>query len=192
MTMSTYKSLGGPAGGLILTNDAELARSLDQIAFPGMTANFDAAKSASLAITMLDWREHGRQYAAAMIETSKALALALAEEGIPVFARERGFTASHQFAVEAPGFGGGQAASKILRKANILACGIGLPIAPVEGDLNGLRLGTPEIVRRGMRPSDMPLLARLIARALTTNDPQNLATEVAEFRRRFRGLHFVR
>jgi glycine hydroxymethyltransferase len=192
MTMSTYKSLGGPAGGLILTNDAELARSLDQIAFPGMTANFDAAKSASLAITMLDWREHGRHYAAAMIETSKALALALAEEGIPVFARERGFTASHQFAIEATGFGGGQAASKILRKANILACGIGLPIAPVEGDLNGLRLGTPEIVRRGMRPSDMPLLARLIARALTTNDPQNLATEVAEFRRRFRGLHFVR
>ena len=54
MTMSTYKSLGGPAGGLIVTNDAEIAERLDHIAFPGMTANFDAAKSAALAITLLD------------------------------------------------------------------------------------------------------------------------------------------
>jgi glycine hydroxymethyltransferase len=64
MTMSTYKSLGGPAGGLIVTNDAALAERLDAIAFPGMTANFDAAKSAALAVTMLDWRDFGRAYAA--------------------------------------------------------------------------------------------------------------------------------
>ena len=54
MTMSTYKSLGGPAGGLLVTSDATLAERLDVIAFPGLTANFDAAKSAALAITMLD------------------------------------------------------------------------------------------------------------------------------------------
>ncbi len=52
MTMSTYKSLGGPAGGLIVTREAEIAERLDRIAFPGMTANFDAAKSAALAITL--------------------------------------------------------------------------------------------------------------------------------------------
>jgi len=46
MTMSTYKSLAGPAGGLIVTNDEALAEKLDAIAFPGMTANFDASKSA--------------------------------------------------------------------------------------------------------------------------------------------------
>ncbi len=61
--MSTYKSLGGPPSGLIVTNDADLAERLDRIAFPGMTANFDAAKSAALAVTMLDWREHGAAYA---------------------------------------------------------------------------------------------------------------------------------
>lgn len=68
MTMSTYKSLGGPAGGLIVTNDAEMAEAFDAIAFPGMTANFDAAKSAALAVTMLDWRDHGQAYGAKMIE----------------------------------------------------------------------------------------------------------------------------
>ena len=62
MTMSTYKSLGGPAGGLIVTDDAGLAERLDRIAFPGLTANFDAAKSAALALTLLDWREHGPAY----------------------------------------------------------------------------------------------------------------------------------
>ena len=44
MTMSTYKSLGGPAGGLIVSNDAEIAKRMDAIAFSGMTANFDASK----------------------------------------------------------------------------------------------------------------------------------------------------
>ena len=64
MTMSTYKSLGGPPSGLIVSNDAEIAQRLDEIAFPGMTANFDAAKSAALAMTMLDWRDYGSEYAA--------------------------------------------------------------------------------------------------------------------------------
>ncbi|HMK80087.1 MAG TPA: aminotransferase class I/II-fold pyridoxal phosphate-dependent enzyme [Xanthobacteraceae bacterium] len=192
MTMSTYKSLGGPAGGLVVTNDAALAAKLDRIAFPGMTANFDVAKSASLAITLLDWRQYGPAYAAAMIDTARALAQALAAQGLPLFAQQKGFTRSHQFAIEAARFGGGQTASKKLRLANLLACGIGLPIAPVEGDLNGLRLGTPEIVRRGMQASDMPTLARLIARALTTNDPESLAGEVTAFRRRFSGLRYIR
>ena len=136
-----------------MTNDATMAERLDRIAFPGMTANFDAAKSASLAITMLDWREHGVAYAAAMIDTAKALAQALNDEGVPVFGRNLGFTTSHQFAIEAARFGGGQTAAKRLRKANILTCGIGLPIAPLANDLNGLRFGTPEIVRRGMTPA---------------------------------------
>ena len=78
MTMSTYKSLGGPAGGLIVTNDAELAQRLDAIAFPGMTANFDAAKSAALAVTLLDWRDHGVAYTERMITLAKGLADALA------------------------------------------------------------------------------------------------------------------
>ncbi|WP_370701660.1 hypothetical protein [Thalassovita autumnalis] len=60
MTMRTYKSLGGPPSGLIVTNEAAIAERLDAIAFPGMTANFDAAKSAALAVSMLDWRDHGR------------------------------------------------------------------------------------------------------------------------------------
>ncbi len=191
MTMSTYKSLGGPAGGLIVTNDAAIAERLDAIAFPGLTANFDAAKSAALALTLLDWRDHGRAYARAMVDLAQALARELHNLGLPVFAADRGSTTSHQFAVEAAAFGGGQAASKTLRKAGFLACGIGLPIAEVAGDMNGLRIGTPELVRRGVTPADAPALAALIAEGLRSNAPETVAPRTRALRARFQGLHYV-
>ncbi|MFN0262733.1 serine hydroxymethyltransferase [Tepidamorphus sp. 3E244] len=191
ITMSTYKSLGGPAGGLIVTSDAGLAEKLDAIAFPGMTANFDAGRVAALAITMLDWREHGEAYATRMLDLASSLAKAMEDAGLPVFTTSRGATSSHQFAVDAVRFGGGQAASKTLRKAGFLACGIGLPLAPVEGDMNGLRIGTPELARWGMEVGDMPRLADLVMRALKANDPGGLAEEVADWRATFDRLHFV-
>jgi glycine hydroxymethyltransferase len=192
MTMSTYKSLGGPPSGLIVTSEDELARRLDAIAYPGLTANFDAGKTAALAITLLDWKRFGPAYAATMAETAAALARALAALGLPVHAADRGGTTTHQLALEAARFGGGQAASRRLRAANILACGIGLPLAEVEGDVNGLRLGTPEIVRWGMRAEHMPELAGLIARALIGNEsPEAVAADVSALRNRFRTLHYV-
>ncbi len=87
---------------------------------------------------------------------------ALAERQVPVFARDRGITTSHQFAIEAGAYGGGQAAARKLRAVNILSCGIGLPLPEVAGDINGLRLGTPEIVRFGLTPADMPELAGFV------------------------------
>ncbi|HCE72199.1 aminotransferase class I/II-fold pyridoxal phosphate-dependent enzyme [Ruegeria pomeroyi] len=192
MTMSTYKSLGGPAGGLIVTNEAEIAERLDAIAFPGMTANFDAAKSAALAISLLDWVDHGAAYAQAMVDLAQALAAELEALGLPVFHGAGGATASHQFAVEAARFGGGQAASKTLRRAGFLACGIGLPIAPVAGDMNGLRIGTPELVRRGVTPEHAAELAWLITQGLTGNDPEAVALRTREMRARFQGMHHIR
>lgn len=193
MTMSTYKSLGGPPSGLLVTNDAELAERVDKIAFPGLTANFDAAKSAALAISLLDWKVHGEAYASTMAQTAKALAEALAERQLPVYAADRGYTTSHQFAIEAARWGGGQTVAKLLRRANLLTCGIGLPIAPVEGDLNGLRFGTPEIVRWGMKPEHMAELADLIASVLVRGMlSEEAAGTVTDFRSRFSDLHFVR
>lgn len=191
MTMSTYKSLGGPAGGLIVTNDAAIAERLDHIAYPGMTANFDAAKSAALALSLLDWRDYGHAYAQAMVALAQALAKELTAVGLPIFAADKGSTQSHQFAIEAAGLGGGQTASKTLRKAGFLACGIGLPIADVANDLNGLRIGTPELVRRGVTPQHAPALAALIAEALRSNAPETLAPRTAALRRTFQGLHYM-
>lgn len=186
MTMSTYKSLGGPPGGLVVTNDAELAERLDAIAYPGLTANFDAGKAAALAVTMVDWKAVGAGYAAAMVATAARLADELAARGLPVFAD----TQSHQFALRAHRWGGGQQFARHLRRANLLSCGIGLPTEPVPGDVNGLRIGTPELVRLGMTPADMPELATLITRAADT-DPAEVTPEVTAYRKQFTGIHYT-
>jgi len=196
MTMSTYKSLGGPPSGLVLTNDEELAEKIDSIAYPGLTANFDAGCTAALAITMLDWLEYGEQYTAEMMATSRALAEALIGLGMPVHQTEAGPTTSHQFAIDAERWGGGMAGSQILRRANLLACEIGLPgqsSAGGSGGRTGVRLGTPEIVRWGMTTTDMPELAAIIADALAAGaDPATLLDRTARLRGRFSELHYVR
>lgn len=191
MTMSTYKSLGGPPAGLIVTNDEALASRLDAIAFPGMTANFDVAKSAALAMTMADWRDFGADYAAQMIALAEALAAELKALDMPVFETKQGATRSHQFALEAAAFGGGQTASKKLREGGFLACGIGLPIDAVVDDLNGLRLGTPELARFGMTAADMPRLAQMIADVLRSNAPEAHAKETANWRADFQSLRYI-
>lgn len=192
MTFSTYKSLGGPAGGVVVTNDPELAERIDRIAFPGLTANFDAAKAAALAVTMIDWKVAGEAYAARMVDTAARLADELIRGGLDLFEGAQGPTTSHQFALRAREWGGGQAAAKHLRRANLLACGIGLPEEPIDGDVNGLRMGTPELVRLGMTAADMPGLADLIVRGLDGGvDPATVAPEVTAWRKQFSGIHFT-
>ncbi len=192
MTFSTYKSLGGPAGGLIVTNDDEIAQKLDAIAYPGLTANFDAAKTAALGITLQDWKSVGRDYAQMMVKTSQALAQHLQNLGVNIFAADKGFTTSHQFAILAAPYGGGQTAARRMGEAGLLACGIGLPIEQVEGDLNGLRIGTPEIVRIGMKVEHMHDLAGFIARSLDTNvEPKSIQREITEWRKQFSGVHYT-
>jgi len=192
MTFSTYKSLGGPAGGLIVTNDDEIAQKLDAIAYPGLTANFDAAKTAALGITLQDWKSVGRDYAQMMVKTSQALAQHLQSLGVNIFAADKGFTTSHQFAILAAPYGGGQTAARRMGEAGLLACGIGLPIEQVEGDLNGLRIGTPEIVRIGMKVEHMQDLAGFIARSLDTSaEPKSIQREITEWRKQFSGVHYT-
>ncbi|CZF86463.1 serine hydroxymethyltransferase [Grimontia marina] len=196
MTMSTYKSLGGPPGGLIVSNDAALMERIDAIAFPGLTANFDAAKSAALAVSLLDWKSFGTDYSNTMIDANKKLANACQEEGLPVFqvigSDGQTTSESHQFAIQATPFGGGQTMAKKLRKANILTCGIGLPIKAVDGDMNGLRFGTPEIVRAGMTSEQMPEVARYIADSLLSRKPdEETAKAVSSLRRQFTTMRYV-
>ena len=188
VTMSTYKSLGGPPGGVIVTNDPEIAKKIDGIAFPGMTANFDAAKSAALAVTMLDWQDYGKKYAAEMVLMAKTLASCLEDYDVPVFFGALGHTQSHQFAVLADKYQGGQEVSKLLRKSGFLACGIGLPVQDIEGDMNGVRFGTPELVRWGMKAKHSNKLAGLIAKALKGD---NVSDQVSDWRKTFNKIHFV-
>ncbi len=194
LTCSTYKAFGGPPSGLVLTTEQELAARLDQIAFPGMTANFDLGKTAALAISALDLLALGEAYADACLTNASALAVALDAEGLTVHrAENRAFTESHHIALSAEPLGGGQAASKRLAEANILLCGIGLPLAPVEGDLNGIRIGTQEVTRWGMGENTMAEIAHLMARIwIAGEDPARVRQDVIAFRRAYQTIGFAR
>lgn len=196
MTSSTYKSFGGPPSGMILTDDAELAQRLDAIAYPGLTANFDLSRTAALSISVLDLIEHGKDYARTCIANAQALAASLVDHGLPVHHVEgKGHTASQHVAIHAHAYGGGTTASRHLEQANILTSGIGLPVDPVEGDFNAIRIGTQEITRWGLTPDDMPAVAALIGRGLATTGAAALAAladEVTAYRTGFQDLHFIR
>jgi glycine hydroxymethyltransferase len=187
MTMSTYKSLAGPPAGLVVTNDPEIAERVDAIAYPGLTANFDAGKTAALAMTLLDWRTHGEAYANEMTASATELAMALGELGVVVHTAAGIPTRSHAFALDCRRLGGGHRAAQHLREANILTSAIGLP----SGLDDGLRLGTNELVRWGATRNDMPALAELVAGALTADNPGSMARAVTEYRTRFDTICYV-
>lgn len=189
MTMSTYKSLAGPAAGLLVTNNAEIAARVDAIAYPGLTANFDVGNSAALARTLLDWIDHGEAHATTMVHTASTLAEALIERGVPMHTGADGPTSSHAFAIDC-GDTGGHANALRLRKANLLTCAIGLP----HDAGAGLRVGTNELVRWGMTNNDMADVARLFAAAWHAPDDDALAAvaaEVTALRSRFDQIHFA-
>lgn len=187
MTMSTYKSLGGPPAGVLVTNDDTIARRVEAIAYPGLTANFDVAKSAALAVTLLDWIECGTDYASTMIANARTLARRLSAMRVTVHAAAQEATRSHAFAIDARSYGGGSALARRLRDANLLTSAIGLP-----GDSDGgLRIGTNEITRWGAEPDDMTTLAELLCEALA-GSPRVVADDVTSWRRSLPGLRFIR
>ncbi|GMG81001.1 serine hydroxymethyltransferase [Paralimibaculum aggregatum] len=189
MTLSTYKSLGGPPGGLVLTNDPGLAGRIDAIAFPGLTANPDPGRIAALARTLLDWVAFGPEAAREMVAAARTLAAELYRHGLPVAFAGDDATRSHALALQAARWGGGAAMAARLRRAGLLACPIGLPDGR-DGVAEGLRIGTSEISRRGMGVEEMGALAELIARALE-GDPAAVAPDVGRLAARHDRLRHV-
>ncbi|MFW2334189.1 serine hydroxymethyltransferase [Ilumatobacter sp.] len=188
MTMSAYKSLAGPPSGLLVTNDATIAERVDSIAFPGLTANFDAANTAALAIALTDWQAHGADYARDMVASAQRLATELADRRVPVHRPldDEPATSSHAFALRATD-GDGHAAAQRLRRSNLLTSAIGLP----DDGAAGVRVGTNEIVRWGLTGDHLGELADLFARAWFGDDgASGPADEVSTFRRRFTSIHY--
>jgi len=167
LTFSTYKSFGGPPGGVIATDDPVLAEAVSAAVYPALTANYDASRLAPLIAAAVALEEEGEGYAAACVATARALGAALHARGVPVLAAERGATASHHLVVAGD--------VDRLQASRIYASAIEYP----EGN-HALRLGTQELVRRGFDPAGMDAVADLVARAL---GGEAVAEEVAALRR---------
>lgn len=192
LTMSTYKSFGGPAGGAIFTNNSDLYQSLRKIAYPGLTSNFDLARLSGLAVAALELQEYGTSYASQCIANAQALAQALAERGVPVWKPISSYTSTHLIAIDARPFGGGTHAARCAEPANIFFSGIALPLPYDCSDHVGIRLGTQEITRWGLQTQDMGWLANILAEVLEhPEQAQTLRQEVIDARKQWQTLKFV-
>jgi len=149
VVFSTYKSFGGPVGAGIVTNDEELARRISDTVYPVMTANYDAARVAPLAMRCLELLDDGPTYADACIGAARSLADALEAHGVPLARRADVPTESHHVAVDATRLGGASAVLLRLEANGILASAIHLPHQEPSDVPVGVRLGTQELVRRG-------------------------------------------
>ena len=127
------------------------------------------------------------------VANAAALAAALAGAGFAVFAAERGYTRTHQILLDVRALGPGIAVAQALERADIMVNKMLLPSDPDRPDAepSGIRLGTVEVTRLGMREPDMATIAGLVRRVLLDRvPPERVRREVADFREPFQRLYY--
>jgi len=193
VTGSTHKTLPGPQHGILLSDaaDEKFVRRLQKGVFPGVVSNHHLHAMAALGVTLAEHLEFGRTYADQTVRNAKALGQALHELGFRVLAERYGFTESHTLAVDVSRQGGGAATALALERANVIANKNLLPGDASAANPSGIRLGSQELTRLGMREGDMRDVASLIARAVMGGEPaERVAADVRELRRTFNTVHY--
>src|SRR5881296_4710616 len=193
ITGSTHKTLPGPQHGILLSDsgDEKFVKRLMKAVFPGVVSNHHLHAMAALGITLAEHLEFGRDYAAQVVRNARALAQALHERGIGVLAEKFGFTESHALAIDVSAHGGGAEISLEFEKANIITNKNLLPWDTSSVHPSGVRVGTQELARLGMREAQMSEVADLMTRvAIRQEDTARVAKDVAELRREFNTVHY--
>lgn len=184
VTTTTHKSLRGPRGGMILTNDEEVAKKINSAVFPGLQGgplmHVIAAKAVALGEAL---RPDFKIYAQNVVANAKALAESLKETGLDIVS---GGTDNHLMLVDLrPKNATGKRAEAALGRANITCNKNGIPFDPEKPFVtSGIRLGTPAGTTRGFGVAEFREIGRLIAEVLdglkaANSDEGNRAVEEA-------------
>ncbi len=197
MSGSTHKTLPGPQGGMIVSDhkgdtdeDKSFLRKLGFGVFPGVTSSYHLHHVAAKAISYAEHLEFGEAYAKQTIKNAQRLGQALHEQGFSVFGEKLGFTKSHQILLEI-GPGKGKEASKLLEDAGIVTNMNTIPGDTDPLNPSGLRLGTPELTRIGMKESEMEQIAEFYQRViLKKENPKNIKADIRNFRKDYQTLHY--
>ncbi len=193
LTGSAGKTFSGPQSGIILWDDPALTEPVTTAVFPVWAATHQVNRVAALALATAEALAFGRAYMAQIVGNARALAAALQERGIPMLGAAKGFTATHQAIADAGRFGRGLAAAKRLEQANIIVNKNLLPRDRPEDwdDPSGLRLGTIEVTRLGMKEPEMRRIADLIAEVLVAGaDPESVRPKALELRAGYQTLYY--
>lgn len=190
---STHKTLPGPQHGMILSDLTKdgLETSLRRGVFPGVTSNHHLHSVAALAVTLAETREFGEAYADQVIRNAKALGQGLFERGMEVLCEHLGFTESHTVVVDVEQFQGGAKVAKNLEAANII---LNKNLLPWDSDPVrpcGIRIGSQELTRLGMKEKEMAEVAELVARVVVKGQaPEKVKPDVIDLKRQFTKVHY--
>ncbi|MCC2689901.1 MAG: glycine/serine hydroxymethyltransferase, partial [Rhizobiaceae bacterium] len=166
VTTTTHKSLRGPRGGMILTNDEDIARKMNSAVFPGLQGgplmHVIAAKAVALGEAL---RPDFRDYASDVVANARTLAEVLREGGLDIVS---GGTDNHLMLVDLrPKNATGKRAEAALGRASITCNKNGIPFDPEKPFVtSGIRLGTPAGTTRGFGAAEFREVGRLIAEVL--------------------------
>jgi len=180
VTTTTHKTLRGPRGGLILTNDEELAKKINKSLFPGVQGgplmHIIAAKAVAFGEAL---RPEFKDYSKRVVANAKALAAALAERGYRITS---GGTDNHLMLVDLRPKNAeltGQDAEDWMGRAGMVCNKNGIPEDPRPPKFtSGVRLGTPAVTTRGLGTAEMVLIAGWIDRVLTSKGSEDIARQV--------------
>src|SRR5687767_3347798 len=180
VTTTTHKTLRGPRGGLILTNDDDLAKAINRSVFPGTQGgplmHIIAAKAVAFAEAL---RPEFKEYSQQVVKNAAALADELIEQGFRLIS---GGTDNHLMLVDLQPFKvTGKVAEEELDKVGITLNKNTIPNDPESPFVtSGVRIGTPAVTTRGMKEADMQEIARLIAKTLSAIGDEKTYREVRE------------
>ena len=184
VTTTTHKSLRGPRGGMILTNDEDLAKKFNSAVFPGLQGgplmHVIAAKAVAFGEAL---KPEFKSYAKNVVANAKALASSLQETGLDIVS---GGTDNHLMLVDLrPKNATGKRAEAALGRAHITCNKNGIPFDPEKPFVtSGIRLGTPAGTTRGFGQAEFREIGKLIAEVLdglkaANSDEGNAAVEAA-------------
>jgi glycine hydroxymethyltransferase len=190
---SAGKTFSGPQSGIIVWDDPSLTHSITHAIFPVLAATHQVNRVAALAVATAEMIEFGKTYMAQIVRNAQALGAALEKRGIRVLGSRKGYTRTHQVIADVHTFGGGLDVAHLLARANIVTNKNLLPNdTPQDWDRpSGLRMGTIEVTRYGMREKEMDLIADFMARVLIEKQsPDTVAEDVIEFRQGYQTLFY--
>lgn len=189
LAASTHKTFPGPQGGVILCKE-EIGSDVDEAVFPGVVSNHHLHHLAALGISTAEMLEFGRDYADQIIKNAQELAANLHELGFNVLCEDQGFTESHQVVFDVSNLGRASDFAVALESNNIILNKNLLPWDNVNrtDDPSGIRVGTQEITRRGLKESHMSEVAEFIKRVVM--DGENVKDEVTEFMNQYTTVHY--
>ena len=198
ITSSTHKTFPGPQGGVVMGSpkDQRMEKAVKKIQyaiFPLSASSTHLGRLPALGIAALEMKLFGNELATQIVKNAQTAGQYLYENGAKVLCEHKGFTRSHQIAVDIRAFGGGNKIAQDLEDANIIINKNLLPYddQSSKSDPSGLRVGFQDITRRGFREGDVKHLCDLILDVIKAKrTPVEVQKDVIALKKEFNKVKF--